>query len=244
MAQIDLKFATINITDGYGGSATVNQPTTAPAAGDTTLTINGFTGAVADGDTFTVAGDTGGTPAAPVVHTITNHVETSGNTTGLTFTPPLAKPLTNGAVVTLLPHSLTLFIGDGTLEYTEHRNIDYKLNQGLLKYTRLGDQQPMDVSLDFVWEFLTGASGDAIPTPEDALKRRGLAANWVTTGTDPCEPYAVNIEVIYVPPCGGVEKETITLQYFRYEELQHSFKDAQISVKGKCMAQQALATRG
>src|SRR5262245_7666682 len=113
MAQIDLKFATINLTDGYGGSAAVNQPTTAPAAGDTTPTIQGLTGAVSDGDTFTVAGDTSGTPAAPVVHTITAHTETAGNTTSITFTPPLAKTVVNSAVVTLLPHTLTLFIGDG-----------------------------------------------------------------------------------------------------------------------------------
>ena len=241
MAQIDLKFATIKITDGYGGALAVNQPTTAPAAGDSHMTVDGFTGTVQSGDTFKVAGETDPT----AVHTVTGHTETAGNTTGLTFTPALgAGTYADNGVVTLLPHALTLYIGDGTLEYTEHRNIDYKLNQGLLKYTRLGDQAPMDVSLDFVWEFLTSANGDVIPTPEDALKRRNKASNWVTTGTDPCEPYAVNIEVEYVPPCGNVDPETITLQYFRYEELQHSFKDAQISVKGKCMAQQALAARG
>ena len=30
MAQIDLKFATINISDGYSGAMAVNEPSTAP----------------------------------------------------------------------------------------------------------------------------------------------------------------------------------------------------------------------
>ena len=45
------------------------------------------------------------------------------------------------------------------------------------------------------------------------------------------------------PPCGGVQKETITLQFFRYEELQHNFKDAQVAIKGKCNALEALVAR-
>lgn len=219
------------------GAATVNGAA-GYQAGASTMVVDGFTAALVTGETFTVAGETG----LPV-HTITGHSETGPGTTSVTFTPVLAGAVADNAVLTLLPHSLTLFIGDGTLEYTEHRNIDYKLNQGLLKYTRLGDQQPMDANFDFVWEFLSSAGSDIIPTPEEAFKRIGLASAWVSTGIDPCEPYAVDIRVKYTPPCGNVEKETITLQYFRYEELQHSFKNAQISVKGKCMAQQAEAVR-
>ena len=79
--------------------------------------------------------------------------------------------------------------------------------------------------------------------PEDAFKARNLAANWVTSGADPCQPYAVDVIVVYTPPCGGVPKETISLKEFRYEELQHSFKDAQIAVKGKCLIQQAAVSR-
>lgn len=236
MAQIDLKFATIKIKDGYAVAGTV---TTALVKDDTTLALTLPAGTVIGvGDTFRLAGETG----SPV-HTVLTHTETGGKTTSLTFSPAAAGAVAEDAAVTFQPHALTMFIGDGTLEYTEHKNREYKLNQGLLKYVRDGDQAPMDVSMDFVWEFLTAASGDIVPTPEDALKKRNLAANWVTTGVDPCEPYCVDVVVEYTPPCGGIEKEVITLQYFRYEELQHSFKDAQISVKGKCMAREALAER-
>jgi hypothetical protein len=241
MAQIDLKFATINISDGYGGAFTVNQPATPPAVGDTTLTIAGFTGVIQTGDVFTVAGDLNA--SGLIQHTVLTHTETTSNTTSITFTPALTVAVADKAVGALLPHALTLFLGDGTLEYTEHRNVEYKLNQGRLKYSRLGDEQPMDVSLDFVWEFLTAASADLIPTPEDAIKRRGKASTWVTSGSDPCEPYAVNVTVDYMSPCPGTDKETIVLKEFRYEELQHSFKNAQISVKGKCKVREASPAR-
>jgi hypothetical protein len=242
MAQIDLKFATINISDGYSGAFTVNQPTTPPAIGDTQLDVTGFTGALAAGDQFTVAGDLNA--SGLIVHTVLTHTETGGNTTHVTFSPALAVAVADGAVGAVLPHKLTLFLGDGTLEYTEHRNIEYKLNQGRIKYARLGDEQPMDVSLDFVWEFLTAASADTLPSPEDAFKRRGKASGWVTSGTDPCEPYAVDLTVDYKPPCPGTDKETIVLKEYRYEELQHSFKNAQISTKGKCKIREAQPTRG
>jgi hypothetical protein len=209
-------------------------------AGDTTLPVDLIVGAVAVGDQFVVAGET----LTTTVHTVTAHAETTGNTTSMTFTPALGPgTYADDAVVTFQPHTLEAVLGDGNLEYTEKRNIEYKLNKGRIKFVRLGDEVPLDASLDFVWEFLTGATGDLIPTIEDALKQRNLASNWVTTGLDPCEPYCLDIQVVYTPPCTGVKSETILLRFFRYEELQHNFKDAKVSVKGKCNALAATVSR-
>ena len=40
MARIELKYCTIRMRDGLNGTALVNQPVTAPAPGDTTLTVD------------------------------------------------------------------------------------------------------------------------------------------------------------------------------------------------------------
>ncbi len=241
-----ITFSTVLATGGTTDTAVItflnaNGAVNAPGGyltGATTTVVDGFTGALAVGDLVTFP-DEAGTP----VHTISAHSETSLNTTSITFTPALAGAIPDDGVASIGPHVLNITIGDGTLEYTEHRNMEYKLNQGLLKYVRLGDQAPMDVSFDLVWEFLTAQSGDIVPTIEDALKKRGLASNWVSTDTDQCQPYAVDLEIIYVPPCPGEDTETIVMELFRWEELQHNAKDAKISVKGKCATFEAVNTR-
>lgn len=237
MASISLRNTKIRIKDGYSKTATINQSTPVPASGDTTLTIDGFTGAVATGDTFTVNGETTST----TVHTVMTHTETGTDTTQITFTPALgAGTYADNGVITFLPHSLEVTIGEGNLQYTEHRNYDYIRDRGMLDTVKQGNDDPVDVSLDFTWEFLTAASGDP-PTIEDALKQKGAAETWVTSSSDTCEPYAVNIEVDYTPPCG--QEETIILSDFRWEELQHSLKDAQVAMKGKCNVTDAEITR-
>lgn len=220
------------ITFSHNGGA-VNQPNGYTAA--TTMVVDGFTGAVAVGDRFTVAGETG----LPV-HTISAHSETSTNTTSITFSP--SATVADNAVITVLPHELEVDIGEGKLEYTEKVNREYKKNKGSLQYVRNGDEEPVEVSFDFVWEFLTASTGGT-PTIEDVLKQRGEAADWVSTDTDLCQPFCVDLVVEYVPPCGGEETETITLEMFRHEELQHNFTDAQISVTGKCNVTEATVER-
>jgi len=89
------------------------------------------------------------------------------------------------------------------------------------------------VKLDFIWEFLKASTGDT-PTVEDVLKKRGEASTWVTSATDICEPYAVDIEIEYTPVCEDVDREIITLADFRYEELSHDLKAGTIAMTGKC----------
>ena len=146
------------------------------------------------------------------------------------------------------PNEIEIKIGEGNLTYSENRNIEYTLDRGLLDEVRKGDEVPMDVSFDFVWEFIKGssASAGAPPTIEDALKNTGQAAAWVSTDPDTCRPYAVDIILEHVPSCGAgsdAEQETITLPDFRYETLDHDLRAGTIAVTGRCNAEEATAVR-
>lgn len=142
--------------------------------------------------------------------------------------------------------SLEVKIGEGNLTYSESRNIQYTLDRGKLDEVREGDEVPMDVTLAFTWEYLRGSpsSSGATPSVEEALKKIGNAADWVSSDTDECRPYAVDIEVVNAPqPAACGDKETITLVDFRYEKLDHDMKAGTVSVTGKCNVTQATVVR-
>lgn len=142
--------------------------------------------------------------------------------------------------------SLEVKIGEGNLTYDEKKNMEYVRDRGNLDTVREGDKEPMDVRLDFTWEFLRAVSTTASGTPtiEDALKKRGEASAWVSSSSDACEPYAVDIEVVYEPDCGGEAKETILLPDFRYTSLAHDLRAGTVSVTGQCNATDAVVSRG
>jgi hypothetical protein len=142
------------------------------------------------------------------------------------------------------PNELEVKIGEGNLTFTEARNMEYTLDRGNLDEVREGDQIPVDVSLDFIWEYLKGASGSGVPTVEDALKQRGEAAAWVSSDPDLCRPFAVDLEIQYAPlpvPCGDME--VILLSDFRYETLEHDLRGGAVAVSGKCNVTEATVTR-
>lgn len=239
MAQIDLRHAQIYLIDGYNKVGAVNQSGPAPANGDTTLTIEGVTGILPIGVTFTVVGSDN-------QYTVTG-VTGGATPTSIVFTPPFATadgiPV-DEAVITFGPNLLRMDIGEGNLTFEEKRAINYVREKKSISagFVMTGDDEPMDVSLDFIWTFL---SSDALepPTPQEALNKIGAAANWVTAGEDACEPYAIDIEVVYEPPCTGVKGERILLAEFRWESLSHDLKAGTMSVKGKCKVLLAIANR-
>lgn len=138
---------------------------------------------------------------------------------------------------------VTVVLGDGNLTYDEKRNMDYVKDRGLLDTVREGDEEPMDVRLDATWEFITGTGGSEV-TIEDAMKQRNNASDWTSTSADACEPFAVDIYILYSPVCGGTNGETIILPDFRWESISHDSKAGTLSFTGKCNATQATATRG
>lgn len=238
MAQIDLKNCDIYIEDGYSGSVSgtslVNNMS-GYMAGAVTMLIDGSTGAVTTGDRFTVVGDT-------TVHTVTAHSETLGNTTSITFTPALASSVSNDVAITWMCHQLQIRVGEGNMQWTEKRSVMYTKDRGRLDTVKLGDEEPVEVKLDFTWEFLKADTGET-PTIEDALKKRGEASSWVTSSSDLCEPYSVDIVVVYTPPCDDVDVEIYRLTDFRYEDLGHDLKQGQVSVSGKCNITEPTVTR-
>ena len=122
-------------------------------------------------------------------------------------------------------------VGEGTLTYTEARNMEYSLDRGLLDTVREGDQIPVAVSFDMIWESLKSFTS-ATPTPEEALKREGAAAAWVSSSSDVCEPYAIDIELTHDPVCDIQDLEQITISDFRWESIDHDVQDGTMSVSG------------
>src|SRR5690606_34113441 len=150
--------------------------------------------------------------------------------------------LVDNQVIVVQPHRLEVVIGEGNITWSEFKAREYKLNRGKLNTVRNGDEQPVDVRMDFEWEFLKASTGET-PTIEDALKKRGEAAAWVSSATDPCEPYAVDILIVYAPECENVDSEEILLADFRYEQLDHDGDAGTISCTGKCNILEPTVTR-
>ena len=225
MAVIDLKDATVYVRDGASLDivGAVNNGA-GYAKNATSMTVDGFSAAIANGVSFRVGTN-------PNFYTITG--TTGGATpTTLTFTPGLSGAVADDAVITLHGNVLEIKIGEGNLTYSEKRAVTYVKNRGILDTVKLGDETPMEVSLDFTWEFLRAGSGDP-PSVEEALKQIGAASTWKSTSTDTCEPYAVDILINYIPPCGS-DSELIVLEDFRWESLDHDLKQGQVAVKGNC----------
>lgn len=155
--------------------------------------------------------------------------------------------LIDGAMPTA--NEIIIKIGEGNLTYDESKTIEYTLNRGLLDEVREGDQVPMDVSFDLVWEFITGNvdSAGVPPTVEDVFKQQGNAATWTSTDADPCRPFSIDIVLEHVPTCGAAaptqEQEIITLPDFRYEGLAHDLRAGTIAVTGRCNATKATVVR-
>lgn len=136
-------------------------------------------------------------------------------------------------------------VGEGTCDYKEKREIDIVKARGVLDVVRENEDVPMEVSMNFVWEYIEG--NGAVVTVEDALKRIGAANGWtsvVGTSSDPDGPYCVRIIIIYIPPCSGTNvNEIITLNQFHYTELAHSLKDGTVALQGICNVKKASAVR-
>jgi hypothetical protein len=250
MQRIELRYCDVSLQDGLAGTAAVNQPTPVPAVGDTTLTLDSIvlntnksdstrdTTLIPVGARFTIAGET-----TPTVHVVTARTPTAlGPTTAITFTPALGAGTYIGtAVVTFAPQQLEIKIGEGGLKYSEEQEYHYDLNRGLLDDVRDGDEKPMGVDLDFTWQSTRSGTGESI-TPMEAIKGDYNAAEWVSSG-DECQPYAVDLVVVYTPKC-SVQKETYVFPAFRSEKRGPDFKDSKVSVSGHCNATEPIVTRG
>jgi hypothetical protein len=234
MPVIDLKNCIISFEDGHSKTGAVNN-TGGYTAGATSMVVDGFTGIVPVGVRLTIGGVSG--------HTVVSTSQTLGNTTTIVFTPALAANVADNAVVIAGARYVDIRVGDGNVNWSEKKPREYKKDRGLLYQVRDGDEEPMDVNLAMMYEFLTASTGSPA-TPEDIVKKRGEAAAWISTDPDTCAPYCINIVILHQPAgCTQFEKEKVILPYFRYEDLPHDPKAGSISMTGKCNATQATVTR-
>lgn len=130
-------------------------------------------------------------------------------------------------------NSIDVKLGDGTISWTQKRPVKYVKNRGLLDTVRIADEEPLEVTLNAVYEWIKGDTGDAVNIYE-AITKTGNAAAWASTDTDTCAPYAVDLEITYDPVCTGEKSEVITFPDFRYETIDVDEKEGTFSIKGMC----------
>jgi len=240
MARIELKNAPIYLRDGLAGTAANNLVT---IDGDTDMDVLSvaLNTTVADqipvGATFTVAGE-----ATANVHTVTDRDPNSGTTTNILFTPALDGVIADTAVITFAPQLLYIQVGDGNLTFTETVERIYDRDRGILDTVRNGDEQPLELNLEFTYVYVTQQTNKVV-TPVDALKQLGDAAEWVSSDSDQCAPYAIDVELRHCVPCGTDQDEKLVFGDFRYETLEYDLQEATIAVSGRCNVTDAVATR-
>jgi hypothetical protein len=265
MAQIDIKEATIKIFDGSLGTAVLDST---PADSDLTLTaVSRHVGT--DKISITLVDPSTATAALSIVVTgrdIVVNLATS-TSSAITSTAAQVKTAIDGdtdasALVTVAletagtgiveaqtkttldgQNSINIKIGEGTLTYSEKRPVEFTRDRGTLDTVREADEEPMDVSIDATWEFITAETSSGTPTIEDALKQKGEASAWVSTANDQCQPYCVTIEIHNAPNCTGTDDEFITLEEFYYETGDHDLREGTMNFSGRCNRKEATVRR-
>ena len=246
MARIEMRDTTIYIQDGLAGSGNLSANGT---ANDVTLNVNTvvlnstITDGVPVGARLYIAGETANT-----IHTVTARVPTAtGCTTNtINITPILGAGTFNSGnaegAITFLNQRIEVAVGEGNLTWTETKEYEYLRERGDLDTVKEADEQPVEMSLEFVYEYIKTQSGQTI-TPPDALKQQGEAAEWVSSSDDLCEPYAVDVLVKHCVPCGTDEDEDVLFTDFRYESLDFDVGEATIAVGGRCNVSEPTVTR-
>jgi len=239
MARIQLRNTKVFIEDGLAGTLLCNEAVSAAIAAttmlvDTTVLNSTVTTQVPLGARFI---------NATIEHTVTARTPSSGATTAITFTPALTVAILADVSVTILSQRLEIKIGEGDISWTESRGFIYDLDRDILDTVRQDVEVPLSVDSSFTYEYIKSQTGRAI-TPVEALKGTGAASEWVSSSADLCEPYAVDLRVRHIVPCGTDEDEDVVFPDFRYESLEFSVADATIAVAGQCNSTEALVTRG
>lgn len=264
MAKIDLKETTIKIFDGTLGTTTLDS-----AAADSDLVVTAKSRHIGtDKITITMVDPGSASQALSVAVTGRDIVVSLATSTAsaITSTAAEVKAAIDGdadasALVTVAletagagvvdakakaalngQNSISVKIGEGNLTYSEKRPVEFTRDRGLIDTVREADQEPIDVTLDAMWEFITSETGGT-PTIEDALKKISEAASWVSSADDQCQPYCVDIEIHNAPNCTGTDDEIIILEEYYYESLDHDVREGTISTSGRCNRQFATVRR-
>jgi hypothetical protein len=246
---------TANIAYDAANSAVATALEALSTIGANNVTVNGgpgpdtdwavtFTGTLADTDCELMIADgtnlTGNSTNVTVTETIKGG---PSPVTNIEFTPAWgAETPSQNDVITFISQRIEVKIGEGNLTWTEAKEYEYLLDRGDLDTVREGDEQPVEVSLEFVYEYITTQTSKDI-TPVDAIKQGGEASEWVSSSADLCEPYAIDMVVFHCLPCGTDQDERVTLTDFRWESLEYDLGEATIAVSGRCNVSEATVNR-
>ena len=231
-----------------GGVVEEEAPEMAAGAGDTatvtlgTVSVNTGDGSLPVGARLEVAGET--TPIPHVVTAVTKGGTTETPTYACTISPALgAGTYTATAAVTVKCQQLEIKVGDGDLKYTQSYPYKYDKDRGHLDNVRHGDNEPMDVSMNFTFEHIRSGTSEP-PTPVEAIKQEGAASNWVTYSSDPCQPYSVGVLSRTSRPASRRKTRNFLFPDYRVEKIEPDFKNANIAINGKCNVTEPIITRG
>jgi hypothetical protein len=245
MARIEMRDVTIYVQDGLAGTGNLTDNGT---ENDATLNVETIvlntdtTNLIPVGARLTINGETVST-----IHTVTERTPAdAGPTTNITITPILGAGTYNAGneegALTFLYQRIEIKVGEGNLTWTEAKEYEYLRERGDLDTVKEADEQPVEMSLEFVYDYIKTQSGQTI-TAVDALKRAGEASEWVSTSDDLCEPYCVDVLVKHCVPCGTDEDEDVLFTDFRYESLDFDTGEATIAVSGRCNVSEPTITR-
>jgi hypothetical protein len=235
-ANTDVKAAIVAMDDGY---VDADWAVSGSAGGPYTVT---FQGALANAPRALMTG-LAASGSIAITDAVIGVLPGGLTTLSITFAPALGTgTYLDDAVLTFGPQSIDIKMGDGNLTYTEHRDYQYLLDRGLLDTVREPKDIPMDVKCDGVYEHIVSATGEHI-CPMEALKGAGRASEWVSSSPDQCEPYCVDIEVDYEPPCAPSQAELTRFPMFRAETREVNYSAATVVFTGKCFAREPIVTR-
>jgi hypothetical protein len=128
----------------------------------------------------------------------------------------------------------TMKVGTGNFNWTEAQTLEYTPNRGRIKphndgaTVKRGDDQPMAVSFDIVFEEYVSDSGYS---PAELLH-----SNFRASADDTCGPSSVDIILDTTANCSVGANETLTFRRFRWESLSYDIDQGQISCSGNCLA--------
>jgi len=140
-------------------------------------------------------------------------------------------------------NEIEITVGEGNLTWSVKNPLEYRKNRGLLGSVRNADQEPVEVTIEAEFDFVISNGAEEI-TVTEALTATGAASAWVTTSSDACEPYCVDIVVEFEPDCDdGTLAERITFPQFRPDNRDYDVGAGQISIPGKCNVVDVTAVR-
>ena len=150
-----------------------------------------------------------------------------------------AKDLKNATIkiqdgTPVTPNEIEITVGEGNLTWSVKNPLEYRKNRGQLGSVRAADEEPVEVTIEAEFDNVISHGTEAV-TVTEALTKTGAASAWLTTSSDACEPYCVNLIVEFEPECDdGTYAERITFPDFRPDNRDYDVEAGQISIPGKC----------